>query len=80
MKSCRRWKRNCGKATGTTSLSAASLADAGKGTVAKQAALPLDDEVRLADAGKGTVAKPDYLYPFLCEVLPTLEKELWQSP
>ena len=55
------------------------LADTGKGTVAKLPQCEPGAYVGLADTGKGTVAK---LFPHLGEqfaVLPTLEKELWQS-
>ena len=55
------------------------LADTGKGTVAK----PWDSDPYsfqgLADTGKGTVAKPIRQQMCKVTVLPTLEKELWQS-
>ena len=57
----------------------ARLADTGKGTVAKLCSLNGVWEERLADTGKGTVAKRGRSPRLLYEVLPTLEKELWQS-
>ena len=55
------------------------LADTGKGTVAKPTGFPTRPRPSLADTGKGTVAKPLAAQSRVCRVLPTLEKELWQS-
>ena len=55
------------------------LADTGKGTVAKLSLVPEAMAESLADTGKGTVAKPTPVKLTPPAVLPTLEKELWQS-
>ena len=65
------WRRSIGSSKG--------LADTGKGTVAKLRPRATRRGACLADTGKGTVAKLDNHLPPGHQVLPTLEKELWQS-
>ena len=72
-------KGTVAKRRGPSCRTGRRLADAGKGTVAKPRRRRTPYIRRLADAGKGTVAKHAGVYERLDGVLPTLEKELWQS-
>ena len=78
--SCRRWKRNCGKAEGRWEHDSRCLADAGKGTVAKRDGGEGGDEGVLPTLEKELWQSGGALTFQSRDVLPTLEKELWQSP
>ena len=77
--SCRHWKRNCGKAIVPREVMYGESCRHWKRNCGKACRRRQNGRFGLADTGKGTVAKPRRRHDAAELVLPTLEKELWQS-